>query len=566
MNTSNLHPTVTKLLNQRGFSSPEEINNFFSWNLRDIPELTDMIDMDKTSDRIIKALDNNETIGIYGDYDVDGTTSCALFYHYFKMLGVETKLFQPSRFVEGYGVHPVSVDNALEEGVDLLITVDCGITNLETADYANEKGLDLIITDHHKDAREHLPKAFSVVNPNRRDEEKSKLKTLAGVGVAFAVCLDIKKKLDKRGEDTPSIYPLLQFVSIGTICDLAKLDLTNIKLTRHGLKQIKETDYFGVRAFFNDEDRLFEVMPSEKISFYVGPLINSKGRLDHPDKALKLLIADNHKDAFENYSQLEISNRERKIIQGQVFKEAKEQVIKEIKTDELLSAIVYNSEWHEGVIGIVASKIVESFEIPAVIFTNAEEKGIIKASARSAGDLNLYELLKSCSDLFIKFGGHKAAAGLSMKQENFNAFKERMNSLLSEIPEIQRTVQHKYDLNLNFNEINRQLVKELEIMEPFGMGNSKPIFKMSDAKIFTFTILKDVHVKWVFVDAKNPKNKIQGISFNFIGKWNTMLPQELTNIQDSQGLDIFFTLGVNRFRGNETIQLMVEKVVPSGQA
>lgn len=566
MNTSNLHPTVTKLLHKRGFTTDEDINSFFSWNLRDMPVLTNMIDMDKTSDRIINAIDSKQTIGIYGDYDVDGTTSCALFYHYFKMIGVEVKLFQPSRFVEGYGVHPVSVDNAIEDGVDLLITVDCGITNLETADYAKEKGLDLIITDHHKDAREHLPKAFSVVNPNRRDETESELKTLAGVGVAFAVCLSIKNKLDARGEDTPSIYPLLQFVSIGTICDMAKLDLTNIKLTRHGLKQIKETDYFGVRAFFNDEDRSFEVMPSEKISFYVGPLINSKGRLDHPDKALRLLIADNHKDAFENYSQLEISNRERKIIQGQVFKEAKDQVIKEIKTDDLLSSIVYNPEWHEGVIGIVASKLVQTFEIPAIVFTNAEEPGVIKASARSAGDLNLYDLLKDCSDLFLKFGGHKAAAGLSMKKDNFEAFKLKMNSLLKEIPEMQRTVQHQYDLNLNFGDINKQLVKELEIMEPFGMGNSKPIFKMSDAKIFNFTILKDVHVKWVFVDAKNPKNKIQGISFSFIGKWNTLLPQELESIQDSQGIDVFFTLGVNRFRGNETIQLMVEKVVPSGQA
>ena len=566
MNISNLHPTVVQLLDKRGYSGQEDIEKFFSWNLRDIPELTNMIDMDKARDRIIHALDNKETIGIYGDYDVDGTTSCALFYHYFKMLGVEVKLFQPSRFVEGYGVHPVSIDNALEEGVQLLITVDCGITNLETADYANEKGLDLIITDHHKDAREHIPKAHAVINPNRRDETESKLKSLAGVGVAFAVCLSIKNKLDARGEDTPSIYPLLQFVSIGTICDMAKLEPTNIRLTRHGLKQIKETQYFGVRAFFNDEDRSYEVMPSEKISFYVGPLINSKGRLDHPDKALKLLISDNHKDAFENYSQLEISNRERKIIQGTVFKEAKDKVIKDIKSDDQLCSIVYDENWHEGVIGIVASKLVESFEVPAIVFTNAEEKGVIKASARSAGDLNLYELLKSCSDLFLRFGGHKAAAGLSMQKDNFVEFKKRMNALLSDIPEIQRTVQHQYDLNLNFKDINRKLVKELEVMEPFGMGNSKPIFKMSDAVIDSYTILKDIHVKWVFVDKDNPKNKIQGISFNFIGKWNTLLPDDLFNIQDKEGLDIFFTLGVNRFRGNETIQLMVNKVVPGGQA
>jgi single-stranded-DNA-specific exonuclease len=265
---------LRNLVAQRGIPT-ERIESFLHPRLRDLADPFLIPDMKPAVDRLLEAIDENQKVCIYGDYDVDGTTSCALFYHYFKMLGVEVKLFQPSRFVEGYGVHPVSIDNALEEGVQLLITVDCGITNLETADYANEKGLDLIITDHHKDAREHIPKAHSVINPNRRDDTESKLKSLAGVGVAFAVCLSIKNKLDARGENTPSIYSLLQFVSIGTICDMAKLEPTNIRLTRHGLKQIKETEYFGVRAFFNDEDRSYEVMPSEKISFYVGPLINS---------------------------------------------------------------------------------------------------------------------------------------------------------------------------------------------------------------------------------------------------------------------------------------------------
>jgi single-stranded-DNA-specific exonuclease len=564
MNIENLHPTISKLLTKRGYDNPQKIQDFFSWNLRDLPKLTDLKDIELATDRIIQAIESNEKIGIYGDYDVDGTTSCALFYHYFQMIGVDVELFQPSRFVEGYGVHPSSVDNAIDKGVHLLITVDCGITNLETADYAKEVGLDLIITDHHKDAREHLPNAYAVVNPNRRDEDESKLKALAGVGVAFAVCLRIKEKLDQKGKETPSIYPLLQFVAIGTICDLAKLNPMNIKLTRHGLKQIKETSYFGVRSFFNDEDRSYEVMPSEKISFYVGPLINSKGRLDHPEKALKLLISDNHKEAFENYSQLEISNRERKLIQAEVFKGAKNQVIGQIKQDDHFASIVYDSNWHEGVIGIVASKLVETFEVPAIVFTDAEEDGIIKASARSAGELNLYDLLKECSDLFIKFGGHKAAAGLSMKKENLAAFKNKMFSLLKDIPHIQRTVQDQYDLEISFNDINKQLIKELEIMEPFGMGNPKPIFKMTDAVIDSYTVLKDVHVKWIFKSAKNPNFKIQGISFNYIGKWNCLLPDELFAKQEQEGLSLYFTLGVNRFRGNETIQLMVSKVFLGG--
>ena len=557
----NLHPVILKVLEKRNIL-PHQIPDFLSWNLRDLPDLTSMLDTEKSARRIIQAIKQNEKIGIYGDYDVDGTTSCALFYQFFKLLNIEVELFQPSRFVEGYGIHNVSIDNAIEKKVKLLITVDCGITNCETADYAIERGIDLIITDHHKDIREEMPKAFAIVNPNRRDEPKdSPLVSLAGVGVAFAVCLSIKNILDAEGKQTPSIYPLLQYVAIGTICDLAVLNPMNLKLSRHGLKQIVTTTYPGIACFFNDEDRNAPFITSEKISFYVGPLINSKGRLDHPDKALRQIIAVNHKEAFENYSHLEISNRERKIIQSEVYTEARNQIIKNMKSDKSLINICYEPHWHEGVIGIVASKLVETFEIPAIVFSDAEEKGVIKASCRSAGELNLFKLLNDCSDLFIKFGGHKAAAGLSMKKENLGSFKDKIQKLLIEIPEIERTVQDHYDIDISFNDINKQLVKELEQLEPFGMGNSKPIFRMQDCLLESYQILKDVHVKWNFVHKNNPKIKIGGISFNFIGKWNTPHPEEIFSAQYTEGINVQFQIGINRFRGNEIIQLMVSKIV-----
>lgn len=556
----NLHPVVAQVLEKRNIT-PEQYPDFFSWDLRQLPDLTTMLDLEKAALRIIKAMKNNEKIAIYGDYDVDGTTSCALFHQFFKLHNVDVELFQPSRFKEGYGIHPSSIDNAIEREVKLVISVDCGISNCETADYALDKEVDLIITDHHKDIREEMPKAYAIVNPNRRDEPSdSPLTALAGVGVAFAVCLVIKNILEKDGEKTPSIYPLLQFVAIGTICDMAKLNFMNIKLTRHGLKQITDTNYEGIIAFFNDEDRKAPFIPSEKISFYVGPLINSKGRLDHPEKALNLLIATNHKDAYENYSHLEISNRERKIIQKNVSDQARAQVIKNMRSDSPLINILYQEDWHEGVIGIVASKMVETFEVPAVIFTNAEEKGVIKASCRSAGDLNLFDALKACEDLFLKFGGHKAAAGLSMKKENLQAFKERISDYLRPIPEIQRTRQDHYDIEISFNDINRQLVKELESMEPFGMGNERPTFRMKDCVIDSFTLLKDIHVKWTFAHKSNPKRKIGGISFSYIGKWNSPMPDELYNAQHSEGITVQFQIGINRFRGNEIIQLMVDKI------
>ncbi len=556
---SDLHPVIVKLMKKRGFS-PSDVQDLMSWNLKDIPDLTEMIDLKKASARIIHAMLEGEIIGVYGDYDVDGTTSCALLWHFFNMLGVKVEVFQPSRFIEGYGVHNSSIDSALEKNVRVLITVDCGISSIATAEYAKGK-LDLIITDHHKDGAPHIPEAFAVVNPSRRDEpENSPLKPLAGVGVAFALALQIKNDLAQRGRTTPSIYPLLQFVAIGTISDLARMTPLNLKLTRHGLKQIPTGLFMGIRTFFQPEELRASMIHSERISFHVGPHINSKGRLDHPDRALKLLISDNLADCRENYSHLEVANRDRRVIQSEVFEEAKQDVIQTLKSDHLLINMVYRPHWHEGVIGIVASKLVETFEVPAIVFTNAEEEGVIKASARSVGELNIFDLLDQCKEFFIKFGGHKAAAGLSMKKENLPHFKEKMNLLLKQFPEPLRTKQSCFDIEIGIEEINGQLIKDLEKLEPFGPGNERPVFRIKNAVIQNYRIMKDAHVRWT-LSSQDSKVSLQGISFNYIGKWNELGPQELFEHQGKAGLTIQFTLGINRFNGNETIQLLVEKIV-----
>lgn len=554
-----LHPIIIKLLEHRGLNR-KEMDHFFSWNLNDIPDLTVLRDLQKASARILAAINSKERIGIYGDYDVDGTTSCALLWHFFEMLGVDVDIFQPSRFVEGYGIHPSSIDNALEKNIKVLITVDCGISNTATADYALNK-LDLIITDHHRDAAPELPKAYAVINPCRRDEpEDSPLRALAGVGVAFALALQIKKDLESQGQIVSSIYPLLQFVAIGTISDLARMNFLNMRLTRHGLKQMAQTKYPGIRAFFSSEELNTPMISSEKISFFIGPHINSKGRLDHPERAIRMLIAKNLKEAQEHFQFLEIANRDRKIIQQEVFEEAKKKQIQEIKSDDQLSCILYEPHWHEGVIGIVASKLVETFEIPAFVFTDAEESGVIKASCRSAGDLNIFDLLKSCEEFFIKFGGHKAAAGLSMRKENFPHFKNKMNKLLSTIPSNLRTKNSSFDLEINLEDIDPALVKDLEKLEPFGPGNTRPVFRMKNALLQSYKIMRDIHVRWHFSNIKEKKNALQGISFNYIGRWNELLPEEIYNSQKENGLNVQFTLGINKFQGNETIQLMVEKI------
>ncbi len=556
---------IIRLLKHRGI---EDINDFLSIDLKTLPDLTSLKDLDIASKRIIEAIQAKEKIAVYGDYDVDGTTSCALLFHFFKSIGVEVKCIQPSRFVEGYGIHPPTIDQAIEENIKVLMTVDCGITNNETADYAKEQGLDLIITDHHKDARDEMPNAFAVINPNRRDEDlSSPLTALAGVTVAFCLCWQLKIDLEKQSISVPSLYPLLQFVAIGTICDLAKLNSMNLKLCRHGLKQIPQTTFEGIKTFFPPEERRTGTIPGDKIGFTVGPMINSKGRLEHPEIALKLLISDDISEAFGYYSQLEISNNERKFIQKEVFDEAIIEVEKLTKTldSELKFTMVYQPHWHEGVIGIVASKLVDAYKVPSLVFTDASDKGIIKASIRSAGTLNIFECLNECKDLFIKFGGHKAAAGLSMPKENFSKLFESLEARLSNVPEIIRKNQRRVDIDLSPEEVIPSFVKWLEKLGPFSIGNEVPIFRIKGLILKSFDILKDLHVRWNFESNSGNKVFLKGISFNYIGKNGVHDPEfifEQQNIKSNE-LCVYCSIGINRWKGKEYIQLMVSEVTLS---
>jgi single-stranded-DNA-specific exonuclease len=553
-----LHPAVIKLIQKRW---GKFFLDFLSWDLKQLPDITQMLDLELAAKRIIKAIKANETIGIYGDYDVDGTTSCALLAQFFSLLDVKVELIQPSRFIEGYGLHVSSIVDAKEKKIKVLITVDCGITSNEAADYALLENLDLIITDHHKDASPTMPKAFAVINPNRRDETCiPDLKTLAGVGVAFALAVKIRQLLIEEGQKIPSLYPLLSYVAIGTISDMAYLSPTNLKLCRHGLKSLAQTSFEGLKVFFTPEERNVPFIVSEKISFNIGPLINAKGRLDHPELALKLLLASTHQEAIELYHILQLSNKERKFIQQEVFLEAKEQVIKNLKTENPLIHILFAPHWHEGVVGIVAAKIVEAFSIPAIVLTSSDKEGIIKGSARTAGDLNIFDYLYQCQDLFLKFGGHQAAAGLSMQVQHLEAFKEKMDQLLKPLPYNLRSETFLYDQEIHAHDVNAKLVRDLELLEPFGQGNEKPIFKLSKVKINSFRILKDQHVKWFFSALDDSSQIVNGISFNYLNQWKSIHPEELFKEQKNQTLNVFGTIGINRFNGNETIQFQVIKI------
>lgn len=562
-----LNPILKKILETRGYSSDEEVQSFLSWDLKLLPNLSALLDLEKAALRIIAAIKNQEKICVYGDYDVDGTTSCALLYHFFQMLGVRVELLQPSRFEEGYGLHLSSVDAAIELGCQVLISVDCGITSVQAADYSLDRGIDLIITDHHTDAAPEMPAAFAIVNPNRRDEpEDSVLKSLAGVGVAFALAVEIKKLWEKESQALPSLYPLLEFVAVGTISDLAPISLVNAKLIRHGLKQIPKSPYAGIRQFLTPEERQTNFLSSEKVSFQIGPLINSKGRLDHPESSLKLLISSDSSEANPYYNILKESNRERKIIQGQVFKQAKEQFLEQLKTQDEFPpiVIVYQSDWHEGVIGIVASKLVEEFKVPAIVFTDAKDEGIIKASARTAGELDLFSLLNDNRDYFEKFGGHKAAAGLSMKKENLKDLRQSLAKSLYEIPQIIRTRSLEFDVTIDFHQITPELISSLQALEPFGNHNPRPTFRIQNFILDGFSELNGGHIRWEMRARNGSGFKVKGISFSYVGRWNHLSPEELVQLQtQGENLELIGQLGFNEFRGNRYLQILVSKIQPA---
>lgn len=554
-NQSFFSPTLVRLLSQRGIGK-DKLHQFLSWDLNSLPDFSILKDINKAALRIIKAINFGEKIGVYGDYDVDGTTSCALLTHFFRSLNIEIQTFQPSRFTEGYGLHESSIDIALAQDVKLLITVDCGITSIDAAKKSFEEGLDLIITDHHQDGATDFPQAFAVINPNRRDEPKQHpLKHLAGVGVAFALAWEIKKELQNQGRQCPSLYPLLPFVAIGTICDMAFLDDTNRLLTKHGLRQLSKSEIPGLRVFLSPEEKQLPMISSEKCSFQIGPMINSKGRLEHPELALKLLTTPDLRTAEGLYVNLKNCNDQRKMIQAKVYKEAKDQVIQHWKDPQSL-CLVYAPHWHEGVIGIVASKLVETFKLPAIVFTDSETPGVIKGSARSAGELDLFSLLDSNRDLFIKFGGHKAAAGLSLELKNLNELRARIEKDLRDIPEIIRTVISECDSTLPATEITPKLLKELALLEPFGMGNKKPIFKFDGLELHSYQERGTGHIQWNF---SGPNNTfLKGMSFNYLGRWNTPTPEELISLKKVQPLYPMGTLGINHYKGNQFIQLQID--------
>ena len=528
---------TAQLLVQRNISTPEDIDAFFNPTLAHLHNPYLMKDMDKAIKRIFLALENEEKILIYGDYDVDGTTAVSLVYDYLKKITTNLSTYIPDRYLEGYGISFKGIDYAEDNDFSLIIALDCGIKSIDKVDYANDKKIDFIICDHHTPGDE-LPRAIAVLNPKRIDCEYP-YKELCGCGVGFKL---IQAIAEKNGEKVETLIPYLDLVATAIAADIVPMTGENRVLTKLGLEVINHSPRNGIKAMIMNLNK--KSLNIRDVVFIIAPRINAAGRIKHGNFAVQLLTEFELDQALIFAKEIEALNIERKGLDKQITLEALTQIT-ENKEQDRFSTVVFQEDWHKGVIGIVASRLTETYYRPTLVFTGKTD--IIGASARSIKCFDLYEALEKCEDVLIQFGGHKFAAGLTLKKENFDLFKRKFEQVVSEkltkemlIPSIE------VDLVIDFKDINEKLIQEIKQFEPFGPENMTPVFASENVKDTGYgkTIgQNNEHLK-LFLK----QNQSEGFSSIGFGLGN-----KFTATKNSfWGV---FTIDENEFNGKITIQL-----------
>jgi len=527
----------SKILLNRGIDSYEKAREFFKPKVSDIHDPFLMKDMRKAVDRINKSIEKKEKILILGDYDVDGTTAVALVYTYLCEIYDPNKLdfYIPDRNLEGYGISTESIYFAKKNNFSLIIALDCGIKSVDKVEYANNINIDFIICDHHLPGNK-IPEAVAVLDPKRNDCNYP-YKELSGCGVGYKLCCALNSVHKLPDEKLLSLTDLL---AISIAADIVPITGENRILTKIGLKKLRNTNRYGIKYIVNKEKiKIFNV---SNIVFEIAPKINAAGRLLHGKLAVELLISDNETKALQIAQQITNLNIERKELDTNITQQAVEQ-IKNTNQEDNFTTIVYNPNWNKGIIGIVASRLIESYYKPTVVFTDGSN-GEMVASARSVADFDLHEALDSCSDLFMKFGGHKAAAGLSIEKKNFEQFKLRFEKIVEDsIEKHQKIPSVEIDSEVSIADLDKDFFKFHKWLEPFGPNNMKPYFTIKNVKILDKIRIMgkdDLHLKFNILDA-NSKKTIECLAFN-MGK----------SINDfrSKNFDLVFSIEENYWQGN----------------
>ncbi len=538
----NISPIIAALLTSRGYKTEESAGKFLHPQYEHLHEPNLLKGMKTAVKRILQAIENDEKILIWGDYDVDGTTGTTVLRKALEILGAETGYHVPHRFTEGYGVNIPTLEKAKERGYKLVISVDCGITSFEPVAWAKENGMDFIVTDHHLAKEKGNPDAFAVINPNQKDCEYPD-KNLAGVGVAFKLAHAL---LREKGRE--NIVPhFLKIVAIGTVADVMNLTGENRAIVSLGLRDLPNTVNYGLKALMEVSDCRAE-MTSYHIGFRIAPRINAAGRMDAARNVVELLEADNFEKAKELAEYLNSKNIERQKVQMDITEKA---LLESEGVADKNFVVVSGKNWHRGVIGLAASKIAEKLYRPTIVIS-VDDEGMGHGSARSIADYHLLKGLDSCADLFESYGGHAAAAGMRIKSENIEKLQEKMDEHATEnLSAEDLTPEIKIDANVSAESLDLGLVEDLKQLEPFGMGNPKPVFATKD---FILTdepwIMKDKHLK-LKLTADNGKI-FEAVWWNGVEQTNgqTLAPEKR--------IELAYTPEANTWRGNTRLQLVIK--------
>lgn len=549
---ADISETLARLLVNRGVATVEEARAFLSPSLGQLHDPMLLPDMEAGVERAAKALENGEKILVHGDYDVDGVSSAALLIRTLTRLGGNIIHRVPHRKRDGYDIKTVTVEEAKAEGATLIITADCGVTACETVEHAQSLGVDIIVTDHHEPG-EKLPDAVAVINPKRHDSVYP-FSHLAGVGVALKFAQALIRRLGYN--DKKYVERYLDLAALGTIADVMPLVGENRVIAKFGLKAIEDSKKLGIQAMLERTGLKGKRLSTHSIGFILGPRINAVGRLDDAAIALQLLITNDAQEAKELVEVLEQRNIERQVEQAKILEEARK-ILEERDIDSLRALVLSNAGWNSGVVGIVASKIMEQYNRPVILLSVDEESGTASGSARSIEAFNMIGALDECRHLLEKAGGHEHAAGITLKAENIAEFESKLNDIASEIIKPEDMVPKLVvDSEIEPENVSWELLREIDKLEPFGPGNPEPIFCSSEVGLLEKRKVGDgSHLKMRVMGRGGAQ--LNCIAFGF-GDVEPML-------QLGSGIDLCYNIRSNSYNGYDTLQLTVKDIKWSGE-
>ena len=558
-----ISPVLANLLVQRGIDTLEKAKKFFNPQLSDLHDPFLMKDMDKAVERVERAVRNREKIMVYGDYDVDGTTAVALVYKFLRQIGHKDLLFYiPDRYTEGYGISTKGIDHAARKGATLIIALDCGIKAIEKVDYAKRKGVDFIICDHHLPAEE-IPRAVAVLDPKRTDCSYP-FDELSGCGVGFKL---VQAYCQKNGIPFQQIEPLLDLLAVSIASDIVPLVDENRILAHYGLLRLNASPSKGLLSIIKICGLDRHNITIDDIVFKIGPRINAAGRMrmDENDEnaapsggyaAVNLLIEGNESLAEEFGSVIDGFNQDRKCIDRSVTQEAHDFIEAHAELKAAKSTVIYNPRWMKGIVGIVASRLIETYYRPTVVLTMSN--GFVTGSARSVPGFDLYQAIESCSDLLENFGGHMYAAGLTMRPERVEEFTRRFNTYVEEnIDPITLQPQVEIDSELFFSNITPAFRRDLNRFQPFGPGNPAPVFVTRGVVSHGETKLVGAdceHLRMDLMQRQKPNTTIQTIAFQ--------QPTHYEWIRAGHPIDVCYQIVENHYRGSVSVQLRIKDIKP----